>query len=729
MHLGWRFIGTLLCSSWLLCSLSPAPAQGQVPTAIKPDSTLGTTVTQNGTVYDITNGTLKGSNLLHSFQHFQLGTNETARFSGQSGITNILSRVTGGAGSTIDGRMVSTIEGANLFLLNPAGVLFGPNATLQVRGSFHVSTADALRFADGTTFHAHPSLDAMPDSILRVAPPAAFGFLGNPTAFAFTNDNPASITIDRSVLVVPSRQTFSVIGGDITVDGGDLRAPSGRLNMASVAAPGSVTISGTEPPSALQVDGFERLGAIDLSQKTRIDVSDASINNGSGTVVIRGGRLHINDSSVRANARGNTPGAETGVDIAVTEALDIADGATIETSTILGTGRAGAIKVQGGQVRLTGGAQVNSNTAATGGPGGTIEVTATDSVVLSGGNDAGPSRLASATSGDREAGLVKISAPVVRVEKGALIQATTSRTGRAGAIEVTATDGQITVTEGAQILSTTSFDNPAGPVGGPGGDIMLNAGVIDLSQEARVSVESTGTGNAGSIRIAATDTFRSTDSSVTTRAEKSQGGTIQITAQTMVRLRHSEVTTTVAGGDERAGNVTIDPEFVILENSNITANAVGGPGGNIAITAGTFLADPASTVSASSARNIDGEISIRAPVQDLSGAATPLPQDVVPATVLLSDQCAARLREGVVSSLVTRGRDGIPASPEGVLPGRPHDARAASPAVPGAPSSPVATTPSHLAKRYTHTVGQPQSTPVRIPAERSGTRPLHCPPQ
>ena len=294
---------------------------------------------------------------------------------------------------------------------------------------------------------------------------------------------------------------------------------------------------------------------------------------------------------------------------------------------------------------------------------------------------------------------------------------------------MTAAGGQITVTEGAQILSTRSFDNPAGPQGGAGGDIVLNAGVIDLSQDTRISVESTGTGNAGSIRVAATDTFRSTDSSVTTRAEKSQGGTIHITAQTMVRLRHSEVTTTVAGGDERAGNVTIDPEFVILENSSITANAVGGPGGNITITAGTFLADPASTVSASSARNIDGEISIQAPVQDLSGVVTPLPQDVVSATVLLSDQCAVRLRAGVVSSLVTRGRDGIPASPEGVLPGRHHAAPAAVFPTPNSQPSPTATSTSHIAGRYTHTAGQPHITNAPVLEGKPRTWPLHCPPQ
>src|ERR671931_516895 len=151
---------------------------------------------------------------------------DTATFTGPAGTANILSRVTGGQPSEIGGRLQSTIQGANLYLLNPTGVLFGPHASLEVSGSFHVSTADVLRFPDGATFSAHLGQA----SVLTVAEPAAFGFLGS---------TPAGITIQGSRLRVPAGHTLSVIGGDVTLRGPashsapTLGAASGRINMAS----------------------------------------------------------------------------------------------------------------------------------------------------------------------------------------------------------------------------------------------------------------------------------------------------------------------------------------------------------------------------------------------------------------------------------------------------------------------------------------------------------------
>src|SRR5438128_1066228 len=187
-----RLLRSLLLSSGLLLGVLLASGQAQVTTTITPDGTLGTVITQSGTVHTITGGTRPGNgpNLFHSFERFSVGTNDTARFSGPTGIVNILSRVTGGQQSVIDGRLQSTIPGANLYLLNPSGVLFGPNATLDVSGSFHVSTADYLRFADGATFSANLGQE----STLTVAPPAAFGVLGS---------TPAPITIRGNTLRVP----------------------------------------------------------------------------------------------------------------------------------------------------------------------------------------------------------------------------------------------------------------------------------------------------------------------------------------------------------------------------------------------------------------------------------------------------------------------------------------------------------------------------------------------
>jgi filamentous hemagglutinin family protein len=257
---------------WLWAVL--ACGQAAVPSAITGDGTLGTTVTQSGQTYTIGGGTLRGSNLFQSLERFSVGTGDTAAFTGPTGTTNILSRVTGGQPSAIDGILRSEIAGANLYLLNPNGVLFGSNARLEVSGSFHVSTADYLRFGDGATFAANLGQA----STLTMADPVAFGFLGS---------NPAPITIQGSRLQVPTGKALSVVGGDIEIVGRGplppmsvptLGAPRGRIQLASVATPGEVGFSPLELAPDLQVDSFARLGRLALSQGAFVDVS----GNGGG---------------------------------------------------------------------------------------------------------------------------------------------------------------------------------------------------------------------------------------------------------------------------------------------------------------------------------------------------------------------------------------------------------------------------------------------------------------
>ncbi len=177
-------------------------------------------------------------------------------------------------------------------------------------------------------------------------------------------------------------------------------------------------------------------------------------------------------------------------------------------------------------------------------------------------------------------------------------------------------------------------------------------------------------GNAGNIVIRAGKIFRSRNGAVTTEAEQADGGNIQLTAGSRVELRDSQITATVKGGAGKGGNITIDPQSVVSQRSQIRADAFGGPGGNVRLVAEVFLADPESRVSASSTLGIAGTVDIRAPVSNLSGVVAPLSQRFVSEAGLLRDRCAARLRGGAVSSFVERGRDGVPANPEGVLPGR-----------------------------------------------------------
>jgi filamentous hemagglutinin family protein len=95
-----------------------------------------------------------GGNLFHSFGQFSLVKGDTATFSGPATVSDVISRVTGGSQSSIDGAIRSTITGANFSLINPSGVIFGLNATVNVSGRFHASTADYLKMSDGAKFQA-----------------------------------------------------------------------------------------------------------------------------------------------------------------------------------------------------------------------------------------------------------------------------------------------------------------------------------------------------------------------------------------------------------------------------------------------------------------------------------------------------------------------------------------------------------------------------------------------
>ena len=212
-----------------------------------------------------------------------------------------------------------------------------------------------------------------------------------------------------------------------------------------------------------------------------------------------------------------------------------------------------------------------------------------------------------------------------------------------------------------------------------------------------MAANSSGAGAAGTIHIQAGETFSSQNGTVMTEAAQAGGGTIVLRAGRLVRLQDSEVTTSVRGGAADAGNLTLEAPFVVADGSAIVANAFGGRGGNVHIRSGVLLTDPASVVSASSALGIQGTVEIQAPVTNLSGVTTPLPARLVAEAELLRDRCAARLREGRVSSLVERGRAGVPASPDGVLPPRLglDERLVADPAVTGAP--PRQTSPAKFA--------------------------------
>src|SRR5262245_43185342 len=191
-------------------------AHAQIVTNITADGTLGTRVTPAGSVFNIDGGTIRGANQFHSFGQFSVGTGDTANFSVANTIQNIISRVTGGVRSQIDGTLrstisgTSTISGANLFLLNPAGILFGQTARLNVGGSFHATTADYIKLGTDGVVYADPAKA----SALTSAPPSAFGFLtSNPAAIDVQTGVFTSPTTFTNLLQVPMGRTLSLVGG------------------------------------------------------------------------------------------------------------------------------------------------------------------------------------------------------------------------------------------------------------------------------------------------------------------------------------------------------------------------------------------------------------------------------------------------------------------------------------------------------------------------------------
>ena len=221
----WAFLPTLL-----LVLNAPDPMHGQV--VVTTDITATTTVPLNlgthidsvGTTTQITGGTRPGSgtNLFHSFDSFTLGTGDTALFLNdmQLPTNNIFARVVGV--STIDGTLRTNnplnaadpmnFGAAHLWLVNPSGVLLGPNARVEVGGSVSLTTANYLRFEGAATLF---DMLSSPASLgpLSVAPVVAFGFLGR--------ELPAPITVQGSMLQVPA--------GSIVIVGGRGHHCSGRL--------------------------------------------------------------------------------------------------------------------------------------------------------------------------------------------------------------------------------------------------------------------------------------------------------------------------------------------------------------------------------------------------------------------------------------------------------------------------------------------------------------------
>ena len=214
---GRWFLGIVVVSA-IASSGNSAIAQ-IVPDGTLPNNSNVNVITINGRTFNITGETQFGQNLFHSFQEFSLIKGDTASFNNAADIQNIFSRVTGGSVSNIDG-LIRANNPANLFLINPSGIVFGPNASLNVGGSFVGTTANAIQFGTQGFFSA--TNPEAPSPLLTINPSA---LVFNQIAARIENKSTQSTGVDPAGfnafgLRVPDGKSLLLVGGNVNMNRG-----------------------------------------------------------------------------------------------------------------------------------------------------------------------------------------------------------------------------------------------------------------------------------------------------------------------------------------------------------------------------------------------------------------------------------------------------------------------------------------------------------------------------
>ncbi|MBI1356639.1 MAG: filamentous hemagglutinin N-terminal domain-containing protein [Acidobacteria bacterium] len=431
-------------------------------------------------------GEIHGPNLFHSFSVFNLSTGQTANFLGPQGIENILARITGSQQSQIDGTIRSDIEGVNLFLINPHGILFQSNARLDIGGSFYAGAADSVSFGkENGQFFADPSRT----STFAETPPEAFGF--------FDQREGGTIEVSGSRLAVRDSQSLALAGRAIRVSGAGagLFAPNGSIRLTAQSGSGEVAFSG--PPAAAS-DNPEALVTVDAA---RIEAP------GSGQIYVRAGRFVLEgEAVVSANAQGPRGGGM--VDLAAGDSIEL-DGGLIQSDSAA-EAAGGDIHLAAGRIELKGGAQVRVVSCETCRGLGDISVQAGSRLDLSEG-----ARIYGTARGDGDGGRITIDAPGAAVTltgdvTGIVNDTVRGGSAKAGSIAIDA--NSLKVADGAtvQVVSNSALAADDGyPLDGglAGGGVTIRvADSIELvGESALILAQTLGSRPGGDVRIEATD--------------------------------------------------------------------------------------------------------------------------------------------------------------------------------------------------------------------------------
>lgn len=622
---------------------------GQVtppPTTTITGSGLNTSIqhTNGTTTWNIRGGTPStgNTNLFHSFGDLSVGQGNTAAFqnlqadgvtpvvTNASVVNNIIGRVTGGNPSNLFGTLDSRggFPNASLFLINPAGIVFGPGASLNVGGAVHFSTADYLRLGTGNEFFY---ADLAKNSTLSSAPVTAFGFLGaNPVGTqAIEVSNSANLTMATG-------QSIALIGRDtvngdqpvpgIRMDQGRVTSPGGQISLVSVGTPldpaagGEVSAIDFSPAPVSSRHGFASLGSILMSNNAFLSVSNPS-GPAAGQIVIRGGQLTMEQGSRLLARTTDANTVQGGIDINVTGAMTLSGRSSVDAQVVGDAAIPGGdIVIRAGSLTMTEGSQVTAINSS-GNPnavGGNIDITA-DAVTLSGAIDGGGNTVQSGLfSGTTRiapgaGGRIRVTSQQLSVLDGAAIDTSTLSDAHAGDIAITATSMLVSgvnrtngiTTPSSTISSRATWDRQADNPNqeqqhtGNGGNIRIQTTSLDIRDGGQLNASTETAGNAGTIDVIA-DTITITGgqgnirSSITTDTKSSgspagAGGPVTLTASTL-NLQDGSIIELSSHSDAAAGNLDVKAGITTLSGGSSIQSlsqgvfATAGPAGTLSVT-------------------------------------------------------------------------------------------------------------------------------------------------
>ncbi|MEH2027103.1 two-partner secretion domain-containing protein [Nostoc sp.] len=600
--------GWLGCVGAIAVSINPTFAQLTPDNSLVKERSQVIPFDQKNDIID--GGAARGTNLFHSFQDFNVGVGRGVYFANPEGITNIFSRVTGGNSSNIFGRL-GVLGDANLFLLNPNGIVFGKNASLDIQGSFLGTTANSLVFANGVEFSA-TNLQAPPLLAINVPVGLQFGSQpGNITSQAVIRDSEGNVV---DALRVGSGSTLALLGGEITLDGSYLFSQNGQVKLGAIT--GDTTVGLNVNGSSLDFKLPENFGRapINLTNDSFI------VAGGNSAIELFGGEIGLNSSFIFGSNGGS-------IFVDATQ-LNLDNGAGIQSATS-GVAKGGDIQIQASDaVTLANSSRIlSASSASATGSGGDITINA-GKIAITGDGIAENSGILSVLSfGKGNGGNLTLNATDSVNINGGFVSVGSGGAGNAGNLTVRATD-DVNITNQASLR--------LGSLGsGSTGNLRIETGTLRVQNNllgSGVTALSSGGGNVGSISIQARNAVEVTQSNISTGIATPRGSTTQATAGDItietqrLNLKDSGQIRTNTFSSANAANIFIKAnEYVDINgySSYISSDTFygSGNGGNVTIETPRVTVSQGGNITTTSIQSSGnaGNITIRAKDVELDG--------------------------------------------------------------------------------------------------------------